>query len=68
MTEDFTHTMDAVGKWNRPHARVTRKTVPAIDSIQFPQWTVIELPDPYDGFFGYLPVGRVSSHHKVQWT
>lgn len=51
MTEYFAYTVDAAGNQRRPHDRVTRKTVPGIDAIQFPQWTAIDLPDLYDGFF-----------------
>ncbi|XP_053486032.1 carcinoembryonic antigen-related cell adhesion molecule 5-like [Ictalurus furcatus] len=36
--------------------RTRRSTpiIPVLDSMQFSQWTFMDLPDRYDGFFGYL--------------
>lgn len=46
MREYFAYNMDAAGK------EKTLKTLLGFNPLQFPQWTVIDLPDLYDGFFG----------------
>lgn len=45
--------METAGKRRRCHIRETKQTVPAVDSRRFPQWTVVDLPEPYDGLSGY---------------
>ncbi|XP_053543085.1 translation initiation factor IF-2-like [Ictalurus punctatus] len=44
--------MDAAGERRRRRTRKSTPTIPAMDSVHFPQWTIMELPDPFDGFFG----------------
>ncbi|KAF4091804.1 hypothetical protein AMELA_G00041080 [Ameiurus melas] len=47
-------TMKVAGERRKPRARKSTPTVPAMDSIQFPQWTFMEFPNPFDGFFSTL--------------
>ncbi|XP_053538120.1 glutamate receptor 1a isoform X2 [Ictalurus punctatus] len=48
----FRRNMDAAGERRRRRTRKSTPTVPAMDSVHFPQWTIVELPEPFDGFFG----------------